>query len=373
VAASSEAVHRLDHVIGLAYIASRDVDAAVHRLGERIAANKKPGRPMNTLRIRFARGLGIVAMLAVGLVPLTATAAFPDHAITIVVPFPAAGTTDILARIVGTALGERLHQSVIIENRAGAGGNIGTVRVAKAPADGYTLVMGTVGTHAINMSLYKDTGYDNIKDFAPLTRVANVPNVLVVPAAAPYKTVAQLIAYAKAHPGELTFASSGVGTSIQLAGELFKTMTGIDMRHIPFKGSAPAITALMGGHVNLMFDNLPSSMAQIKAGNLRALAVTSATRSPSLPDVPTIAEVALPGYEATSWFGLLAPAGTSPAIVKLLNEQIVAVLSEPAVRAQLGEQGAVPHPETPEEFGRFIRAETVKWAKTVKDSGATID
>lgn len=196
---------------------------------------------------------------------------------------------------------------------------------------------------------------------------------MVVNAASPYRDVKSVIAAARAHPGDLTFASSGNGTSIHLAGELFKTMTGLDIRHIPFKGSAPAITSLLGEHVNMMFDNLPSSFSQIRAGKLRALAVTSAARSPVLTDVPTLGESGLAGFEATSWFGLLAPAGTPPAIVKTLNEQLAAILAAPAVKAQLDEQGAVPHSETPEEFGRFIQTETAKWAKTVKDSGATVD
>jgi len=328
---------------------------------------------MNRTRAHAAKALaGLIAAIAV-VVPLAALAAYPERPVTIVVPFPPGGTTDILARIVGAQLEKRLNQAFVIENRPGAGGNIGTARVAKAAPDGYTLVMGTVGTHAINMALYKDTGYDNIKDFAPITRVANVPNVLEAGASQPYRSVKELIAYAKAHPGDVTFASSGNGTSIHLAGELFKTMTGVDIRHVPFRGSAPAITAMLGGHVDIMFDNLPSSFAQIKAGGLRPLAVTSSARSAALPDVPTLAESGLPGYEATSWFGLLAPAGTSPAIIRFLDEQVIAILADPAVRAQLDEQGAVPHPETPEEFGRFIRAETTKWAKTVKDSGATVD
>jgi tripartite-type tricarboxylate transporter receptor subunit TctC len=323
--------------------------------------------------VQAVKALAILIATIAVLVPFVASGAYPERPVTIVVPFPAGGTTDILARIVGAQLEKRLHQAFVIENRPGAGGNIGTARVAKAAPDGYTLVMGTVGTHAINMALYKDTGYDNIKDFAPISRVANVPNVLEAGAMQPYKSVKELIAFAKAHPGDVTFASSGNGTSIHLAGELFKTMTGVDMRHVPFKGSAPAIAAMLGGHVNIMFDNLPSSFAQIKSGGLRALAVTSATRSAALPDVPTLAESGLTGYEATSWFGLLAPAGTPPAIIKQLDEQVIAILADPAVKAQLDEQGAVPHPETPEEFGRFIRAETTKWAKTVKDSGATVD
>ena len=331
---------------------------------------------MNRFRTAIARAIVVASLAAIGLLqvlPGDASAAYPDRTVTIVVPFPAGGTTDILARIMASSLATRTHQSFVVENRPGAGGNIGAALVAKAAPDGYTLVMGTVGTHAINMSLYKSPGYDAVRDFAPISRVANVPNVLVVPASAPYRDVKSLIAYAKAHPGELNFASSGNGTSIHLAAELFKSMTGVDMRHVPFKGSAPAVTALLGEHVNLMFDNLPSSFAQIKAGKLRALAVTSASRSPSLPDVPTIAESGLPGYEATSWFGLLAPAGTPPAIVKALDEQVVAVLADPAVRAQIDEQGAVPHPESPEDFGRFIRAEIAKWARIVKESGATVD
>ena len=326
---------------------------------------------LRTTRVLLA--IATIAVVAIGFGSAPASAAYPDHAITIVVPFPPAGTTDILARVVGDALARRIGQPVIIENRPGAGGNIGAVRVAKATPDGYTLVMGTVGTHAINMSLYRDPGFDATKDFAPITRVANVPNVLVVNAASPYRDLKQLTVYAKAHPDELTFASSGNGTSIHLAGELFKKMTGIEMRHIPFKGSAPAITSLLAGQTDMMFDNLPSSFAQIRAGKLRALAVTSATRAPTLPDVPTIAESGLPGFEATSWFGLLAPAGTPPAIVATLNAQIIAVLADPAVKAKLDEQGAVAHPETPEQFARFIRDETAKWSKTVKDSGATVD
>jgi tripartite-type tricarboxylate transporter receptor subunit TctC len=328
---------------------------------------------MNTLR----RTLRIVASLAVAtgfVVTTDAFAVWPaDHPITLVVPFPAAGTTDILARVVAAQLEERLHQAVVVENRPGAGGNIGSIRVAKSAPDGYTLEMGTVGTHAINMSLYKEPGYDNIKDFVPITRVANVPNVLETQPDAPYKDVKGLIAYAKAHPGDITFASSGNGTSIHLSGELFKSMAGIDIRHVPFKGSAPAITAMLGGHVNIDFDNLPSSIETIRSGKLRALAVTTAQRSPALPDVPTIAEAGLPGYDAASWFGILAPAGTPPAIIKRLNDEIVAILKSPSTKDALDKQGAVAYPETPEHFAAFIKDETAKWAKVVKDSGATVD
>lgn len=319
------------------------------------------------------RSLQTICGVAAALVTGLAFGAYPERAITIVVPFTPGGTTDLLARVLGNQLSHRLRQTVVIDNRPGAGGNIGTAFVAKAPADGYTLVMGTVGTHAINHAVFKSTGYDAIRDFAPISRVAMVPNVLVVPAAAPYRDVKQLIADAKARPGAQTFASAGNGTSIHLSGELFKSMAGVDVRHIPFRGSAPAVTALLGEQVTMMFDNLPSSYPQIKAGKLRALAVTAATRSEALPDTPTMAEAGVSGYEATSWFGLLAPAATPPAVLKTLNEAIVAILNTPEVRAQLREQGAVATGESAEEFARFIKVEIAKWAKTVRESGATAE
>jgi tripartite-type tricarboxylate transporter receptor subunit TctC len=235
---------------------------------------------------------------------------YPTRPIRLVVPFPAGGTTDILAREVGDRLSRSFGQSVVVDNRPGAGGNIGSDLVAKSAPDGYTLLMGTVGTHAINPSLYTRMPYDHVKDFVPIILVAGVPNVLEVTPSLPVNSVADLIKLAKEKPGQLNFASSGNGTSIHLSGELFKTMAGVDMTHVPYKGSAPALTDLMGGQVQLMFDNLPSSLQQIKAGKLRAIAVTSAQRAPALPNVPTIAESGLPGFEASSWFGLLAPAGT---------------------------------------------------------------
>jgi tripartite-type tricarboxylate transporter receptor subunit TctC len=317
--------------------------------------------------------LAILAGLAAMAATPAAQAAYPEKPITIVVPFTPGGATDILARIVGVQLQQRWGQAVVIDNRPGAGGNIGAAIVAKAPADGYTLVLATVGTHAINQALYPKLGYDPVKDFAPISRVAMVPNVLVVPAGSQLRSVAQLTAEAKAQPGKFTFASAGNGTSIHLSGELFKTMAGVEMRHVPFKGSAPAVAALLGQQVDMMFDNLPSSYQQIKAGKLRALAVTSATRSSALPDVPTIAEAGLPGYEATSWFGLLAPAATPRAVVQSLADALKVALASPDVRRQLADQGAQAHPESPEEFAAFIRSESAKWAKVVKDSGATID
>ncbi|MFT6589501.1 MAG: tripartite-type tricarboxylate transporter receptor subunit TctC [Rhodoferax sp.] len=310
-------------------------------------------------------------LLAAG--PVAAQAAYPSKPMTIIVPFSAGGTTDILARIVGQALTAELGQSVIIENRAGAGGNIGGQIAARATPDGYTLFMGTVGTHAINASLYKNMGFDPVKDFVPLTRVANVPNVLVANMAQPYKNVAELIAYAKANPGKVNFASAGNGTSIHLSGVLFNSLAKVDMQHVPYRGSAPAITDLLGGQVGIMFDNLPSAIQHVRSGKLRALAVTMAKRSPELPDVPTIAETGLPGYEATSWFGLFAPAATPAAVVSKLNSAIVKVLAQGDVKKKISDQGGEVYSETSAQFATFIQQESVKWGRVVRESGASVD
>jgi tripartite-type tricarboxylate transporter receptor subunit TctC len=290
-----------------------------------------------------------------------------------VVPFAAGGTTDNLARLIGQKLSESLQQPVVIDNRAGAGGNIGSDVVAKAPPDGYTLVMGAVGTHAINASLYKKMPYDPVKDFEPVVLVATVPNVLVVPVSLPVNSVQELIAYGKKNPDKLNFASAGNGTSIHLSGELFKSMTGLSITHVPYKGSAPAVAGLLGAEVQMMFDNLPSSMPHIKGGKFKALAVTSAKRSSALPNVPTVAEAGVPGYEATSWFGILAPAGTPKTIVAQLNAEVVKILAQPAIKARLLEQGAEPAGGSPEDFAALIKREIPKWAKVVKDSGAAVD
>ena len=315
------------------------------------------------------------AAVAVSLAPLVTQAqpAFPTKPITIIVPFSAGGTTDILARVVGLYMGTDLGQPVVVDNRAGAGGNIGGQAAARATADGYTLFMGTVGTHAINQSLYKKMPFDPIKDFAPLSRVAMVPNLLVANPSQPYKNVKEMIAYAKANPGKINFGSSGNGSSIHLSGEHFKQMAGVDMQHVPYRGSAPAVSDLLGGQISVMFDNMPSAIPHVKGGKLRALAVTTAKRSPALPDVPTIAEAGVPGYEATSWFGLLAPAGTPAPIVAKLNASILKALADPEVKKKLAEQGAEPFGEKPEQFAAFIQAETAKWGKVVKDSGASLD
>ena len=314
-----------------------------------------------------------IAAFAFGAPASAQAPAYPTKPVRIVVPFPAGGATDILARAVAQKLTETWGQAFVVDNRPGAGGNIGSELVAKAAPDGYTLEMGTVGTHAINASLYAKMPYDHVKDFAPIILVAGVPNVLVVNPAVPVNSVQELIAYAKANPGKLNFASSGSGTSIHLSGELFKVMAGVQMTHIPYKGSAPALADLLGGQVQLMFDNLPPSLPQIKGGKLRALGVTSAARAPALPDTPTIAESGLPGFEASSWFGLLAPAGTPPAIIAKLNTEIAKWLASPEAREKLVAIGANIAGGTPEDFARHIRVETAKWAKVVKESGAKVD
>ena len=330
---------------------------------------------MNTIRLNARRTvLQAIAAASLGaaLMPAALAAeAFPNKPITLVVPFVAGGTTDILARIVGQSLGEELGQPVIIDNRAGAGGNIGGQFAARAPADGYTLFMGTVGTHAINEWLYKKMPFNPTKDFAPLTRVANVPNLLVANPAQPFKNVKELISYAQAHPGQVNFGSSGSGSSIHLSGELFKMMAKVDMIHIPYKGSAPAVTDLLGNQIAIMFDNMPSAIQHVRSGKLRPLAVTTAKRSPELPDVPTVAEAGVPGYEATSWFGLFAPTKTPTDVQAKLHAAIIKVLQKPDVIKKIGDQGGEVVTESQAEFAKFIAAENNKWKQVVKTSGAT--
>jgi tripartite-type tricarboxylate transporter receptor subunit TctC len=324
---------------------------------------------------RITRRTLCLAGLALAMAPAAwAQSAWPTKPVRIVVPFAPGGTTDLLAPELSRAFG----QQFIIDNKPGAGGNVGAAEVARAPNDGYTFLMGTVGTHGINVSLYSKMPYDPVKDFAPVTLVAGVPNVLVMnPAkAAEYKieTVPDLIRFAKANPGKLNMASSGNGTSIHLSGELFKTLTGTYMVHFPYRGSGPAVTDLLGGQMDLMFDNLPSSMPHIKAGKLKALAVTSAARSEALPEVPTIAEAGpVKGYEASSWFGLLAPAGTPADIVSRVQQETAKALANPAIKERLQSQGAIPSGNTPAEFARLIDSEIRKWAAVVKASGAKVD
>jgi len=330
-----------------------------------------------TGRRRILGAIALSALSAVAL-PATAQSGWPTKPVKIVVPFAAGGTTDILARAIAPELSKAFGQQFIVDNRGGAGGNVGAEIVAKSPGDGYTLLMGTVGTHGINRALYEKLPYDPIKDFVPVTLVAGVPNVMVMQTEKArtlgINNVRDFIKYAKANPGKVNMASSGNGTSIHLAGELFKSMTGVYMVHLPYRGSGPALLDLVGGTVDVMFDNLPSSMAHIKAGKLKALAVTSRQRSTALPDVPSMDEAAgLKGFDATSWFGLLAPAGTPPDIVNRIQQEVAKSLNTPAIKEKLQAQGAIPSGNSPADFARHIDNEHRKWAQVVKASGAKVD
>ncbi|QEZ42805.1 Bug family tripartite tricarboxylate transporter substrate binding protein [Cupriavidus oxalaticus] len=298
-----------------------------------------------------------------------AEASWPSHPIRLVVPFTPGGTTDILARVVGQRLGQVLGQTVVIDNRPGAGGNIGAEAVARASPDGYTLLMGTLGTQVTNASLYARMPYDAARDFAPVTLVANSPNVLLTNATLPVRSVGELIALARQQPGKLNYASTSTGGSPHLSGELLDSMAGVKMQHVPYKGAAPAMTDLLAGQVNLMYDNLPSALAQIQAGKVRALAVTGPQRSPLLPDVPTVQESGLPGYVVNSWFGLLAPAGTPAAVVGKLQQAVAGVLAEPAVRQRIEQLGAVPGGDSPAAFAAVIREDTAKWSRVIREAG----
>jgi tripartite-type tricarboxylate transporter receptor subunit TctC len=319
--------------------------------------------------------LPLAATLAAAFTTLTPQAgaaadAYPSKPVRFVVAFPPGGGTDIIARSIAHKLAERIAQQVVVDNRPGAGGNIGTDIVAKSAPDGYTMLMGSAGPLAINASLFAKMPFDPIKDLAPVTLAATTPNVLVVHPSIKAATVKELIALAKARPGEINFASSGHGTPAHLAGELFNSMAGVKMVHVPYKGAAPALADLLGGQVQLMFSTMPPALPHVKDGKLHALAVTSAKRSPAAPELPTLDEIALPGFEANTWHGVVVPAGTPATIIARLNREIVAILHLPDVVERFSGQGAEALGSTPEEFAAYIRSETLKWAKVVRDSGA---
>lgn len=316
------------------------------------------------------------AALAVRNVPALAAGAadaFPSKPVRIVVPFTPGGSTDILARAIGQKLSELWGQPVVVENRPGAGGNVGVELVAKSAPDGYTIVMGHIGTFAANPSLYKPLPYDPVKDFAPITLVANVPNVLVVGPSVQARTLGELIAHAKANPGKLDYGSGGNGSAAHLATEYFKLQTGVSMQHVPYKGTAPAIADLLGGQIGLIITGAPPLMPHLRSGKVRALAVLSPRRLAVLPDVPTVAESGYPGFAAVQWYGLFAPAGTPKDVVARINRDTIRALRDPGVAERLASEGAEPVGDTPEQFGAFVKSEIELWGKVIRESGAKVE
>jgi tripartite-type tricarboxylate transporter receptor subunit TctC len=317
-------------------------------------------------------GVLVVLALALGALPSLAQP-YPSKPIRIVVPFPAGGVADVYSRIIGARLTEAWGQPVVVENRTGAGGNIGAEAVAKSAPDGYTLVMGSVGTHAVNVSLFAKLPYDPVADFAPIALVAEADALLVVHPSVPARTVPELIALARSKPGALSYASAGPGTASHLAGELFKSMAKVDMLHIPYKGNSPAITDLLAGQTALLFATMPTVLPQARAGKLRALATCGVVRAAATPELPTVAEAALPGFDVTNWIGLFAPAGTPADIVARLNAEVLRTMQSAEMQGRLVGEGARFVPTTPVQFGAYVKAEIAKWAPVVKLSGARAD
>lgn len=315
----------------------------------------------------------VVAAAALVLPGLAAAQDYPTRPIRLVVPYPAGGTTDILARLAAVQLGERLKQPVVVDNRAGASGAIGSAEVARAAPDGYTLLMATASSHGINSALYKKLPYDAVKDFAPVTMLASTPNIVVVNPSVPANNLKELIALAKAQPGKLNFGSTSLGGSPHMSAELLKMQAGIDIVHVPYKGAAPMLADLLGGQVQIGFDNLPSTINFVNTGKVRAIAVTTPQRWPGAPDIPTVAESGLPGYEVSGWFGLLAPAGTPKAFLDTLQQALAAAVAQPEVAKRMLELGAQPIANTPEAFARQIPQEVKKWQDVVKATGVSVE
>jgi tripartite-type tricarboxylate transporter receptor subunit TctC len=329
--------------------------------------------PVSSRALNFARSAVVgIAVLLAGTLPAVAQP-YPSKPIRVIVPFPAGGIADIYARLIGVHLTQIWGQPVVVENRTGAGGNIGADAVAKSAPDGYTLGMGSIGTHAVNVSLFAKLPYDPIRDFAPIALVLEAEGLLVVHPSVPANGVPELIALARAKPGALSFASAGMGTASHLAGELFKSMAKVDMVHVPYKGNVPAITDLLAGQTSLIFATMPTVLPHAKAGKLRALATIGPVRSTAVPDLPTVAEAALPGFEVTNWIGLFAPAGTPPEVVQRVNVEVLRVMQSREVEARLPNEGARFIATTPAGFGEFVKAEIAKWAPVVKASGARVD
>ena len=321
----------------------------------------------HSLRLALAAGLALVLAA-----PAAFAQAWPAKQIRIIVPYTPGGSSDIIARVIAQPLQEALKQTVIVENKPGANGNTGTDFVAKSPPDGYTILMATAA-QSISETLYVKQPFSFARDLAAVALIARVPNVMEVHPSVPARTVKEFIALAKSRPGQLNFASSGSGTTLHMSGELFKLMTGTDIVHVPYKGSGPAITDLMAGHVSVMWDNLPASMPYIKAGRLRAIAITSARRYPGFADLPTVAESGVPGYEASAWFGVVVPAATPREVIARLNSEINRAVNLPDMKERFAQQGAIPAPGSPDDFAAWIRAEIAKWAKVIKASGARVD
>jgi tripartite-type tricarboxylate transporter receptor subunit TctC len=323
--------------------------------------------------MRFLATLALAAA-TLPLMPIAHAQAFPDKPVVLVIPFPPGGPTDAMARTLAAEMQDRLGQPMIVENRAGAGGNIGAEYVARAAPDGQTLLFGTSGPLAINASLYRKVNYDPVRSFAPVIQVGHLPNILVVNPSVPAKNVKELIAYAKANPNKLSYASSGNGASSHLAGVLFNASAGVDLQHIPYKGTGPALNDLLGGQVSMSFTDVLTALPYVKTGKLRALGVTTTERSQALPDVPTVAEQGVPGYDVSVFFGIVAPAGTPPDRIAKLNKAFVDVLATPKVKQLFASQGLEPAPSsTPQQLGKFIQAQVTKWAGVVKQAGAQLD
>ena len=316
---------------------------------------------------------GTAAMLIAAVCQVGAADTFPSKPVRLIVPFPPGGGTDILARPIAQKLSERWGQPVIVENRGGAGGNIGTRAAAEADPDGYTIILGVLGTHAVNQSLYANAGFDSTKDFAAITMVANTPNIVVVHPSVPVKTIEELVAYAKANPGKLNYATPGNGTPSHLATEIFKSMTGANLTHIPYKGSGPALTDMLGGQTQVWIANAPVVLPHIKSGKLRALATTSEKRPATAADVPTLAESVAPGYEADTWYGMFAPAKTPQPVLDKLHDDIVAVITSPEIREAFAAQGAEVVGNSSAEFTRKLHADVAKWKKVIADIKLSIE